>query len=448
MSRRLLALAATAVLLGGCPGGPQAPPPVTVAPAAPAQAQAQAQTQTQTQTIKYQVGSTTYTNQADYLAALRRQEDAVVAKVGKSAQRVGGSLLVVLPTLETLTRIGARIQLADGVKLDELFAQQQEINLLTNARAVEQGQAFAAVRTIRAETPEAVGPGDADWVLRYATDNKWSLANAAGAKANLVLPGKTGSRAVWLEGFNVAVLNASAELGASVARQQLPGPAAATSPPSSTAGAPVKGLPPPPPKGPFSGTAFFVDAAGHAVTNAHVVPGCKSVKIALADGKVVEARVAARDVKNDLALLSVSSAPHAHGRLNVALPRQGDSVLVYGYPLAPLLATQGSLTAGMVSALSGPNNDSRVLQISAPVQPGNSGGPLFDSGGAVIGVVFMRMNSALAQNVNFAIKATVVADFLGSNGVTPAVSGAKATLSPADIADLARSFTYKVVCEP
>ena len=97
----------------------------------------------------------------------------------------------------------------------------------------------------------------------------------------------------------------------------------------------------------------------------------------------------------------------------------------FGYPLSQVLATSGNFTAGIVTALAGIGDDSRFYQISAPVQPGASGGPLLDENGNLIGVVSSKLNflseiknaGDIPQNVNFAIKASVVANFLQDNAV-------------------------------
>ena len=108
------------------------------------------------------------------------------------------------------------------------------------------------------------------------------------------------------------------------------------------------------------------------------------------------------------------------------MPRLGESVEAFGYPLADILSTSGNFSLGNISALSGLGDDSRYLQISAPVQPGNSGGPLLDQRGNLVGVVSSKLNALnvmlqkegdIPQNVNFAIKASVAATFLQSNNV-------------------------------
>jgi serine protease Do len=156
------------------------------------------------------------------------------------------------------------------------------------------------------------------------------------------------------------------------------------------------------------GTAFFVSTNGQALTNAHVVEGCEEVHVDL-EGRPGAARVVARDEKNDLALLATDLHPvqGANWRLSV---RQGEDIVVYGFPLTGVLASGGNVVTGNVSALAGIGNDSRFLQISAPIQPGNSGGPLFDRNGNVVGIVVAKLNALgiasatgdIPQNVNFA----------------------------------------------
>ncbi len=100
--------------------------------------------------------------------------------------------------------------------------------------------------------------------------------------------------------------------------------------------------------------------------------------------------------------------------------RQGEDIVVYGFPLPGVLSSGGNVSTGNVTALTGLGDDSRFLQISAPVQPGNGGGPLLDRSGNVVGVVVSKLNALsvasatgdVPQNVNFAIKASVALAFL------------------------------------
>jgi uncharacterized protein len=201
-----------------------------------------------------------------------------------------------------------------------------------------------------------------------------------------------------------------------------------------------------------SGTAFFVTPDGKALTNAHVVRGCREITV-ITEGQSHPAKVLARDLGNDLALLATDLHPalSANWRLQI---RQGEDVVVYGFPLTGALASGGNVTTGIVTALAGRADDSRFLQVSAPVQPGNSGGPLFDRSGTVVGIIVSKLDALsiasatgdIPQNVNFAIKASVAAAFLDAQRVEHAERTGEGAFSTPDIADRAKSFTVRVLC--
>jgi TPR repeat protein len=140
-----------------------------------------------------------------------------------------------------------------------------------------------------------------------------------------------------------------------------------------------------------SGSGFFVAGNGEVLTNAHVVEGCFWADVA-APGIAASAPITARDAQADLALLKVPQRSPAIASLRLTA-RQGENIYVYGFPLTGLLSSGGNFTAGTVTALSGLHDDSRSLQISAPVQPGNSGGPLLDETGNVVGVVVAKLDA-------------------------------------------------------
>jgi S1-C subfamily serine protease len=241
-----------------------------------------------------------------------------------------------------------------------------------------------------------------------------------------------------------------------LAKEISPSPEESSSPADATVAAVRPELPPPIEQGPktaSSGTGFFVSSEGHLITNAHVVESCGQVTIKLPSDETYSARVMARDVANDLALLKThaSSAP-AKIRLSARL---GERVFAFGFPLSTLLASSGNFTEGSVTAVAGIRDDSRFLQISAPVQPGNSGGPLLDASGNVIGVVTGKLNALLAyaaigdlpQNVNFALKASTLIAFLETHGVaTRHSTGNEAKLAPEDVADKANDISALVRC--
>ena len=169
------------------------------------------------------------------------------------------------------------------------------------------------------------------------------------------------------------------------------------------------------------GSGFIVDPAGYVVTNHHVVDGAKEITVSLADGSKHKAQVKGSDEKTDIALLKIDTdkpLPYVQfGRSDDT--RIGDWVLAVGNPFG----LGGTVTAGIVSARgrdiqSGPYDD--YLQIDAPINRGNSGGPLFDTSGKVVGI-----NTAIFSpsggnvGIGFAIPASIAAsvvDQLRSDG--------------------------------
>jgi hypothetical protein len=204
-----------------------------------------------------------------------------------------------------------------------------------------------------------------------------------------------------------------------------------------------------------SGTGFFVSRDGYIVTNNHVIKDCgTTIRVAMDRSPPVEARAVAQDATNDLALLSTPLRPQA-----IAAPRAsvrlGESVAAFGYPHADILATSGNFTQGNVTALAGIGDDSRFLQTSAPVQAGNSGGPLLDQSGNLVGVVTQKLNAVkmanesgdFPQNVNFALKSSIVANFLDLNRIRYAPGATALDLKPADLADQAKSMSVFILCK-
>jgi serine protease Do len=205
-----------------------------------------------------------------------------------------------------------------------------------------------------------------------------------------------------------------------------------------------------------SGTGFLV-ANGRVLTNNHVVEHCGRMLARNTQGREMTARVDVTDSQRDLALLSLAEdfAPSLTFRSAPDI-RRGDTVVTYGFPLMGLLSSGPTLTSGQVSALSGLHDDADELQISAPVQPGNSGGPLLDAQGNVAGVIVSKLNAArvaqmeggdIPQNVNFAIKASVVLNFLKENGVTVATAASTGPeRGAANVGEIADPATVLLRC--
>jgi S1-C subfamily serine protease len=205
-----------------------------------------------------------------------------------------------------------------------------------------------------------------------------------------------------------------------------------------------------------NGTGFVVSQSGHIVTNNHVVDGCVGdIQGNLSGEAQVPLRVVSTDKNNDLALLQGPAGSFkAMASIRDKPIRSGDSVVAIGYPYHGLLTSDFTVTTGIVSSLSGILNDTRFLQISAAVQPGNSGGPLLDSKGQVVGIVAAKLNAlkfasatgTIPENINFAIKPGALRDFLDNSVVPYQTSDSQADLGTPDIAKNARDFTLLISC--
>ena len=207
----------------------------------------------------------------------------------------------------------------------------------------------------------------------------------------------------------------------------------------------------------FTGSGFVVSRNGDLVTNAHVVSGCQTVAVKQGDRRYL-ATILASDKNIDLALVRI---PPQVKLTEIAILRQspplraGEQAISYGFPLTGALTTEGNLTVGYVSALRGLGDDPHSIQITTPIQQGNSGGPLLDSSGNVIGVVAAKLDVFKAmlaigdvpQNVNFAVDLATLKRFLAAHSVDVTPVPSTGDLRPADIGERAKLFTYLIECE-
>ena len=174
-----------------------------------------------------------------------------------------------------------------------------------------------------------------------------------------------------------------------------------------------------------TGTGFYI-APNTIITNFHVVNGCSELRLRKNGGDLGAVRVLATSRADDLAALRTETAAKSFLKLRVGAPiKAAEPVLVFGYPLAEALSSAGNTTLGNVTALAGLRDDLRYLQISAAVQPGNSGGPAIDEAGRLMGVVVAKLNALaiaritgdIPQNVNFAIKVSTLVNFLEAHKI-------------------------------
>ena len=171
------------------------------------------------------------------------------------------------------------------------------------------------------------------------------------------------------------------------------------------------------------GTGFFVGPQGHVLTSYHVVEGAARIACRTSAGDIFPATVERASRTNDLALLRVEHRPASY--LTLAPPgslRAGDRVFTIGYGAANFLGVnEPRFTEGAIIALSGYGAEDVYMQISVPVQPGNSGGPLVNEHGQVVGIVaaqaavdaFLEAEGTLPQSINWAVKADYAAPLIG-----------------------------------
>ena len=206
-----------------------------------------------------------------------------------------------------------------------------------------------------------------------------------------------------------------------------------------------------------TGTGFLV-AEGRVMTNEHVIAGCNRIILLTPSGQWLAAAPPARaDAQLDLAILNVPglTGPTLPFRETPTL-RRGEGVVAYGFPLAGLLSSDPKLTRGEVNGLRGLRDNPNQFQISAEVQPGNSGGPLLDMQGHLVGVIVSKLNAQrlaqstgdIAQNVNFAVQGRTALEFARRAGIAPRlVASTGRELSTADVGDLAHRSTLFIRCE-
>jgi S1-C subfamily serine protease len=173
------------------------------------------------------------------------------------------------------------------------------------------------------------------------------------------------------------------------------------------------------------GSGFFVSSDGFIATSNHVVSSSQNVNVITRSGDVLPASIIAADPVNDIALLKVEARVKPVAVTSSEGIAVGEDVLALGYPLPTIEGAAQKATFGRINALSGVGDDVRFLQIDVPIQPGNSGGPLFSSNGGVIGIVTAILNQestlkaagVVPQNVNYAIKSDYLLPLLAQQEI-------------------------------
>jgi S1-C subfamily serine protease len=196
----------------------------------------------------------------------------------------------------------------------------------------------------------------------------------------------------------------------------------------------------------YGGTCFAIDAAGTIVTARHVIEGARSIRVRFGASEPVSATLLHSSEATDVAVLRVPVVTADFLPLGPAhAARLGLPVFTIGFPATGWLGTSPKFTDGAISALSGPNNEAAFLQTSVAVQPGNSGGPLVDDQGRVVGVMISRADDlaffknvgVIPQNINFATK---------SENLLTVLDAAPATREATKSREAAIALAEKAVC--
>ena len=203
----------------------------------------------------------------------------------------------------------------------------------------------------------------------------------------------------------------------------------------------------------WSGTGFALKN-GYIVTNYHVVEGAKSIQVRGVNGNSSSdytANVVATDKTNDLAIIKITDSRFGgFGAIPYAIKSQmvdvGEDIWVLGYPLTQVLGNEIKLTNGIISSRSGYQGDVATYQISAPVQPGNSGGPLFDPKGNVVGIVNAGVPGA--ENVGYAIKTSYLRNLADSYSLSSSLpsSNSISSLPLKEQVKKVNNFVFLLLC--
>jgi len=194
-----------------------------------------------------------------------------------------------------------------------------------------------------------------------------------------------------------------------------------------------------------SGSGFYITSSGHIVTNNHVIEGCRKVSLTH-NGKQFEANVIATDVKNDLANLKSNIRPTRFYKISKDDPKLLEDVIIAGYPLGKKVSSAIKTSKGSVTSLAGYGDNYSNFQTDAALNQGNSGGPIMDGSGSVVGVAVANYGKqAGVESFNFGIKSSTLRTFVSSNDINFS-SGSKSKLNNEQLGNLINNATIYLEC--
>ena len=201
-----------------------------------------------------------------------------------------------------------------------------------------------------------------------------------------------------------------------------------------------------------SGTGFFINESGNIISNNHVIDSCGAIKVYY-NGVSKSVRILATDNINDLSLMKSNFQPNDYFSVSARDASLLDEVYVAGYPFGKSISSSVKVTKGVVSALTGLGNNYSNIQIDAALQPGNSGGPIINNKGNVVGVAVAKLDykaiikdfGAIPEGTNFGIKSSTVQQFIKANNVN-SPSGGYREMSTKDIGNKIQKATVYLDC--
>ena len=173
-----------------------------------------------------------------------------------------------------------------------------------------------------------------------------------------------------------------------------------------------------------SGSGFLISGDGYIISNFHVIDGCDKIQVK-SQGKIFNASIVISDKKNDLSLIESKIKTNSFYTISSNEPQLSDDIFVAGFPFGENLGSSVKVTKGIISSLSGLDNDFTKIQIDAAIQPGNSGGPIINEFGHVVGIAVSKLDfkkilkvyGTIPENTNFGIKSSLLRGLLRSKSI-------------------------------
>ena len=203
-----------------------------------------------------------------------------------------------------------------------------------------------------------------------------------------------------------------------------------------------------------AGTGFFVDRQGTLLTNAHVVKGCSLLTVSRPEAGTQPAQLRDLDFSLDLALIDTELQPPQTATFAPAHRPMPEEIAILGYPNQGAATLTPTLTKGAIPESGARASAARPLPLKANVQPGNSGGPVLDPAGRVLGVVFAAVDTKrvyqqtgqIVRDVGLAIPNAIALGFLKRNGIQPRIDDSPASEPSPDLLETASGYLARIEC--